>query len=68
MANAPNTNFSPLPAGKYGKSTKKLTRRCHQVNECKSVLVAERVLAMGALRNLQSTKNLAAEKREETNF
>jgi len=68
MVNHPKKNFSPLPAGKYGKSTKKSTRRRHQVNEGKSGLVAERVRALGALRSLRSKKKLAAEKRQETHF
>ena len=68
MVNAPKMNFSPLPAGKYGKSTKKSTRRRHQANEGKSGLVAERVRALGALRSLRSKKKLAAEKRQETHF
>ena len=68
MVNAPKKSFSPLPAGKYGKSTKKSTRRRHQANEGKSGLVAERVRALGALRSLRSKKKLAAEKRQETHF
>jgi len=68
MVNAPKKNFSPLPAGKYGKSTKKSTRRRHQANEGKSGLVAERIRALGALRSLRSKKKLAAEKRQETHF
>ena len=68
MVNAPKKTFSPLPAGKYGKSTKKSTRRRHQANEGKSGLVAERVRALGALRSLRSKKKLAAEKRQETHF
>jgi len=68
MVNAPKKNFSPLPAGKYGISKKKSTRRRHQANEGKSGLVAERVRALGALRSLRSKKKLAAEKRQETLF
>jgi len=68
MVNAPKKNFSPLPAGKYGKSTKKSTRRRHQANEGKSGLVAERVRALRALHSLRSKKKLAAEKRQETHF
>jgi hypothetical protein len=62
MVNATKKNFSPLPAGKYGKSTKHSTRRRHQANEGKSGLVAERVQALGALRSFRSKKKLAAEK------
>jgi hypothetical protein len=66
MVNAPKKNFSPLPAGKYGKSTKQSTHRHDQANEGKSGLVAERVRALGALGSLRSKKKLAAEKRQET--
>jgi len=62
MGNAPKQNLSPLPAGKYGKSTKQSTRQHHQANEGKIGLVAERVRASGALRSLRSRKKLAAEK------
>jgi len=62
MVNAPKKNFSPLPAGQYGKSTKHSTRPRHQPNEGKSGLVAERVPALGALRSLRYKKKLEAEK------
>ena len=68
MVNAPKKNFSPLPAGRYGKSTKRSTQRRHQANEGKSGLEAERVRALGALRSLRSKKKLAAEKRRESHF
>ena len=68
MVNAPKNNFSPLPAGRNGKSTKRSTQRRHQANECKSGFEAERVRARGALRSLRSKKRLAAEKRRETHF
>jgi len=68
MVNAPKKNLSPLPGGKYGKSTKLSTRRCHQANEGKSGLEAERVRAFGALRTLRSQKKLAVEKKRETHF
>jgi len=68
MVNAPKMNLSPLPAGKYGKSTKQSTLRRHQVNEGKSGLEGERVRALGALRSLRSKKKLAAEKKQETHF
>jgi len=38
MVNAPKQNFSPLPAGRYGKSTKRSTLRRHHANEGKSGL------------------------------
>jgi len=68
MVNAPKNNLSPLPAGKYGKSTKHSTRRCHLANKGESGLEAERVRELGALRSLRSKKKLAAEKRRETHF
>jgi triphosphoribosyl-dephospho-CoA synthetase len=58
-------NFSPLPAGRYGKLTKHSTQRCNQTNEGKSGLKAERVRALGALCSLRFKKNLAAKKRRE---
>ena len=68
MVNAPKKNLWPLLAGKYRKSTKHSTRRCHQANKGKSGLEAERVRALGALRSLRSKKKLVAEKRRETHF
>jgi len=68
MVNAPKKNFSPLPAGRNGKSTKRTTQRRHQANEGKSGFEAERVRALGALRSLRSKKRLAAEKQQETHF
>jgi len=68
IVNAPKNNISPLPAGKYGKSTKQSTRRRHQANEGKSGMVAGRVRAVGALRSLRSKRKLAAEKRQEMHF
>jgi len=60
MVNAPKTNFSPHLAGRYGKSKKRSTQRCHQANECKSSLEAEEIRAFGALHSLRSKKKLAA--------
>jgi len=60
--------LSALPAGKYGKSTKQSTRRCHQANEGKSGLEVERVRALGALCSLGSKKKLVAEIVRETHF
>jgi len=68
MVNALKKNFSPLPAGRNGKSTKRSTQRRHQANEGKNVFEAERVRALGALRSLISKKRLAVEKRQETHF
>jgi len=68
IVNTPKKNFSPLPAGNYGKATNKATHWRHQANEGESGLEAERVRALGALRSLRSKKKLAAEKRQETHF
>jgi len=66
--NALKNNFSPLAAGKYGKWTKRSTKRRYEANEGKSGLEAERVRALGALCSLQSKKKLVAEKRQQTHF
>ena len=68
MANAPNTNLSPLLVDRYVKSTTRSTQQCHQANEGKSGLEAERVRALGALCSLRSKKMLRVEKRPETPF
>jgi len=68
MVNAPKKNFSPLPAGQYGKSTNRSPQWYHSVNELKSGLDAERVRTLGALPSLRSKKRLLAEKRKQTNF
>jgi len=68
MFNALKNNFTPLPVGRYSKSTKRSTQRRHQANEGKSGVEAERIRALGALRSLKSKKKLAAEKRRETHF
>ena len=62
MFNVPKLNILPLPARKYGKSTRHSTQRCHQVNTGESGLEAERVRALGALRSLRFRKKLVAEK------
>jgi len=68
MVNAPTKDFSPLPAGRYGKSRKRSTQRRLQANEGKSGLVAERIRAIRALCSLKSKQKLAAEKQRETHF
>jgi hypothetical protein len=68
MVNALKENFSPHPAGKYGKLTQRSTQQFHQANEVKSGLEAERVRALGALRTLRSKNKLAAKKRWTTHF
>jgi len=66
MVNAPEKNFSPLPAGMYGRSTKRSTQWCHRASEDKGGLQAEWVRALGALHSLGSKKMLVAEKRRDT--
>jgi hypothetical protein len=68
MVNALRKNITPLPVGRYGKSTNCSTQRRHQANEGKSGVEAERIRALGPLRSLRSKKKLAAEKRRETHF
>jgi len=62
------TELLPLPAGNYGKSTKRSTQRRHHANESKSGMEAERVRALGGLRSLRSKWKLVVEKCRETNF
>jgi len=62
MVNVPKKKLSPLPAGKYGKSTKRSTRRIHHANPSKSGFEAERVRALGALGSLRSKMMLAVGK------
>jgi len=61
-------NLSPLPAGKYGKSTKHSTRRLDQANQGQSGLEAERVRALGALHSLRFKMKLVVGKRREKHF
>jgi len=65
MVNPPEKNVSPIPAGKYGKLTKRSTHQRHHVNEGKSGLEPERVCALGALCSVQTKSYLAAEKQQE---
>jgi hypothetical protein len=44
------------------------TERHHHANETKSSMEAERVQAIGVLRNMQCKMNLAAETRQEKHF
>jgi len=68
MVYPPKKNFSPLPAGKCGKSKQRSTWQHRQVNEGKSSLEAETVRVLGALRSWQCKKKLSAEKRQETHY
>jgi len=68
MVNVPKMNTSPPPAGKYSKSTKLSTWRCHQAIQGKSSLEQWRVRALGVLRSLRSNNKLAAGQRRETHF
>ena len=59
MVNVPKKNPSPLPAGKYGKSTQRSTQRCHQANQGKTGLKQtssepfERCVACDSKRSLR---------------
>jgi hypothetical protein len=62
MVNAVKKIYSPLSAGKYGKSTNQCTQQRHQGNEGKRGFDTERVRAVGALVSLPSKKKLEAER------
>jgi hypothetical protein len=66
--NGAKKNVLPLPADRYGISTKRSTQRHHQANGGKSCFEAERVQAHGALRSFRSKKKLLAEEHHETHF
>jgi len=68
MVNAPKKNFSPLPAGRNTRATKRSTQQRHPSNEGKSCFEAARVRAVGVLCSLRSKKKFAAEKRREMHF
>ena len=68
MVNALKYNFSPLPAARNRKLTKRSTQRRRHGNERKSGFEAGKVQALGALGSLRSKKKLAAEKPRETHF
>jgi hypothetical protein len=60
--------FSPLPAGRYGKSIMRSTQRRHEANEGKSGFEAEGIRAHGALRSFRFKNKLVAENQRETHF
>jgi len=68
MVNTLKNNFSPLPAGRYGKLTKLLIQRRHQANEGNSGLEAEKIQNHWALRSLRSKNQLAVEKGRSTHL
>jgi hypothetical protein len=68
MVNAPKKNFVPLPAHSYAKSTKQSIQQCHQPNEEKRGLEAERVRAFVALHCLRLNRKLAAQTGQEMHF
>ena len=68
MVNAPKKNFSTIPVCRCSKSTQRSTQPCHQANDGKSFLDAERVRAHGAFCSLTSKKKLAAQKWRVTHF
>jgi len=68
MVNSPKQNYSPLLAGKNGKSIERSTKQLHQANECKNTLEAESVRALGEIHSLRSKKKLSAKKPWEAHF
>jgi len=68
MVNALKKNFSPVLAGKYGKSKKLSIQRHHHANRDISSLEAQRVRALEEYRSSQSKTKLVGEKRHETHF
>ena len=68
MRNAPNQNFTPLQARKYGKIRKRPTPWHHRADEGKSSIHIERVQALGAFRRLRWKPDILAERRRKTNF
>jgi len=68
MVIAPDKYLSPLPAGRYGRTTKLSTRWRHRANEGQNDLEAERARALIAYCSLQSKEKLATEKRQETHL
>jgi hypothetical protein len=61
MINASKQNLLSLLAGKSSKSIKQSPPRHDQVNKGKSILEAELIQALGALRSVSSKKSLLAE-------
>ena len=57
MVNDLKKNLYPLPAGKYGKTTKRSSRRRHQVNNGNSGLGPGRVRVLGVLRSVRSKRS-----------
>jgi len=53
MVNAAEKNFSPLPAGKYGKLTTQSTWQRYQAKEGNSGLAAQKIRALGVLHSLR---------------
>jgi len=68
MVNVLKKNLLPLPAGKYGKSTKRSTQQRHLAKQGKGSLEGEPVPALGALCSLPSKKKCAAGQRLKTHF
>jgi hypothetical protein len=60
--NAAKKNILPLLAVRHGKLTKSSTPSRHQANDGNCGSEAQRVLALGALRSVQSKMKLVAEK------
>jgi len=68
IVNAPKQHVLPLPAGKYGKSTKRSTQQCHQATEGNSGFEAAAVGALRGLGSLRSKTKLVAGGQRETHF
>jgi len=68
MVDSLKKNFSPLPASKYGKSTKRSRRHHQEANEVMGAYEADTVRAFGVLGSLWFKKNLAVEKPRGNHF
>ena len=66
MVNTPKKNFSPLPAGKFGKSDNPATLKRHRTNAGKGGIESERIRALQALRTLRSKKKAKAAASKDT--
>jgi hypothetical protein len=68
MLNSPKINISPLPKGKYGKSTKLSKKWHHQANESNSSVEAARNSVLRVFCRLRSKMNHSTEKSQKTHF
>lgn len=65
MVDSSKKNYSPLPAGKYGRSDNPATVKRHRTNAGKSGIESERIRAHNNLRALKCKKRKKAEGSEE---